>query len=125
MATHKALILCVDDEELPLTLRKLVLQKQGYEVITAKSAAEAMRILESHSVDLVLTDHLMLGGTGTDLAKSIKQASPGTPVILISGVNEFPLDAKHADLFISKVEGPVTMCEKISAVLAAQTDTHE
>jgi CheY-like chemotaxis protein len=122
---HKALILCVDDEELPLTLRKLVLQKQGYEVISARSAAEALQILESRSVDLVLTDHLMPGGTGTELAKSVKHVWPDLPVILISGVNEIPLDARYADLFISKVEGPAAMCQKISAVLANQGHAHE
>ena len=40
------------------------------------------------------------------------------PVVLISGVNEIPADATHTDLFISKVEGPMAMCEKIAAVLA-------
>jgi DNA-binding NtrC family response regulator len=74
-------------------------------------------VLHSGSVDLVLTDQLMPGGTGTELAKSIKQIWPDLPVVLISGVNEIPADATHTDLFISKVEGPKAMCEKIAAVL--------
>jgi DNA-binding NarL/FixJ family response regulator len=77
-----------------------------------------MRLLESCHIDLVLTDQLMPGGTGIELARSVKQARPGTPVVLISGVNEIPPDADVADLFISKVEGPAAMCEKISIVLA-------
>lgn len=118
MAVHERVILCVDDEALPLTLRTLVLQKNGYRVKTALSAADAMQVLHSCSVDLVLTDHLMPGGTGTELARSVKQIWPDLPVVLISGVNEIPADATHIDLFISKVEGPMAMCEKISAVLA-------
>jgi DNA-binding NtrC family response regulator len=118
LSAPSASILVVDDEELPLTLRKLVLEKQGYRVITARSAAGAMQQLESSHVDLVLTDQLMPGGTGVELAKSIKQTRPGLPVVLISGVNEIPPDADVADLFISKVEGPAFMCEKISAILA-------
>jgi CheY-like chemotaxis protein len=113
----KSSILCVDDEELPLMLRKLVLEKQGYDVITARSAAIALQALQSSHVDLVLTDQLMPGGTGTDLARSVKQVRPGLPVILISGVNEIPADAGVADLFISKIEGPALMCAKISAML--------
>jgi CheY-like chemotaxis protein len=116
---HSFSILCVDDEELPLVLRKLVLEKQGYRVVTAYSLAEAMQFLESNQVDLVLTDQLMPGGTGTELTKRVKKAWPGMPVILISGVNEIPPDAKYADLFISKVEGPAVMCQKIAGVLEA------
>jgi CheY-like chemotaxis protein len=110
-------ILCVDDETLPLDLRKLVLEMQGYRVVTANSLGEALEYLESHHVDLVLTDQLMPNGTGTDLAKSIKRTRPDLPVILISGVNEIPPDARYADLFISKVEGPVVMCQKIAEIL--------
>ena len=111
-------ILCVDDEEIPLTLRKLVLQKQGYHVMTANSAAEALQILEHCHVDLVLSDQLMPGGTGAELAKAIKQTRPDMPVVLVSGVNEIPQDAEHADLFISKVEGPAALCQNIASVLA-------
>jgi DNA-binding NtrC family response regulator len=118
LSATNASILVVDDEELPLTLRKLVLEKQGYQVITARSAAGAMQLLESSHVDLVLTDQLMPGGTGVELARNVKKTRPELPVILISGVNEIPPDADAADLFISKVEGPAFMCEKISAILA-------
>ncbi len=120
MDAHNIVILCVDDEELPLTLRKLVLEKQGFRVITANSAAAAMRILDSQDVDLVLTDQLMPGGTGTDLAISVKEVRPSLPVILISGVNEIPPDAKYANLFISKVDGPTAMGRKILSVLSEQ-----
>ena len=118
-SSPKATILCVDDEENPLTLRKLVLQKAGYEVVTAGSADQALEVLSSHKVDLVLSDLLMPGKTGTDLAREIKAATPNLPVILISGVNEIPPEASYADLFLSKVEGPTAMCEKIASVLEA------
>jgi CheY-like chemotaxis protein len=125
LAASDFLILCVDDEVLPLTLRTLVLQKNGYRVKTALSAADAMQVLDSCHVDLVLTDQLMPGGTGTELARSVKLVRPDLPVILISGVNEIPSDMAHTDLFISKVEGPVAMCAKISAVLAKAERTVE
>ena len=73
---HNPSILCVDDEELPLTLRKLVLELEGYQVITARSAPDALRILDDRPVDLVLTDQVMPGGTGTELAQSIKRKWP-------------------------------------------------
>jgi CheY-like chemotaxis protein len=113
----KPVILCVDDEKNALLLRKLVLETAGYHVLTAGSLADAMAVVSSTAVDLVLSDQLMPSGTGTDLARQIKANHPGLPVIIISGVNELPPDATEADLFMSKIEGPVAMCNKISSVL--------
>lgn len=112
------IILCVDDEPNSLILRKLVLERAGFKVLTAGSAIQAMELLSTTPVDLVLSDQLMPGVTGTELARKVKAAHPQLPVILISGVNEMPPDANDADLFMSKMEGPVAMCEKISAVLS-------
>lgn len=117
MPGTKAVILCVDDEEIPRTLRKLILQKQGYEVVTVASAEEAVEMLASHRFDLVLTDQMMPGMTGTELTKHIKSATPRLPVIIISGVNEIPPDASFADRFISKVEGPNALFDGLAAVL--------
>jgi CheY-like chemotaxis protein len=117
LAEVKAVILCVDDEANALLLRKLVLEKAGYRVLTANSPAEALKVFASEPVDLVLSDQLMPGQTGTQLARQIKTLSPEIPVLVISGVNEIPLDADSADLFMSKVEGPEAMCEKISSLL--------
>jgi CheY-like chemotaxis protein len=121
----KVVILCVDDEENPLILRKLVLEKAGYEVVTAGSGRKALEILQSQSVHLVLSDLLMPGMTGTELARQVKQLYPKIPVVLVSGVNEIPPEAAYADLFISKVEGPVRLCENISAVLGRNNISSE
>ena len=114
----KELILCVDDEENQLAVRKLVLESKGYEVLTAASGRQALGLLAQHQVDLVLSDHLMPGLTGAELARQIKAQTPELPVILISAVNEIPADAANADLFMSKLDGPMAMCENIAAMLA-------
>ena len=115
---NKELILCVDDEENQLAVRKLVLESKGYEVLTAASGRQALGLLRQHPVDLVLSDHLMPGLTGAELARQIKAQKPELPVILISAVNEIPADAAYADLFMSKLDGPMAMCENIAAMLA-------
>ena len=117
MGQHKAVILCVDDEENPLVLRKYVLQKAGYEVVTASSGKEALALAASRSVDLVLSDHLMPGMNGTELAQQLKAEHPKLPVILISGVNELPSGSAFANAFLSKIEGPDAMCREVAAVL--------
>ena len=116
-------ILCVDDEETPRTLRKLILQKQGYQVVTAGSGDEALEVLDRAKIDLVLSDQMMPGMTGTELTKSVKAMRPAMPVILISGVNEIPEDASYADRFISKVGGPELLFKTVLDVLTAYGHT--
>jgi CheY-like chemotaxis protein len=118
----KELILCVDDEENQLAVRKLVLESKGYAVLTAASGQQALGLLAQHQVDLVLSDHLMPGLTGAELARQIKAQMPELPVILISAVNEIPADAAYADLFMSKLDGPMAMCENIAAMLDRAKD---
>jgi CheY-like chemotaxis protein len=119
MATSDITILCVDDEDTPRTLRKLILQKQGYKVITAASGAEALEVLDRTSINLVLSDQMMPGMTGTELTKSVKAARPTMPVVLISGVNEIPVDASYADRFVSKIGGPDLLFQTVAEVLEA------
>src|ERR1700730_2024547 len=119
MVRSSITILCVDDEETPRTLRKMILQKQGYQVVTAASGAEALELLNRTKIDLVLSDQMMPGMTGTELTKSVKPMRPAMPVILISGVNEVPEDASYADRFISKVGGPELLFKTVVDVLTA------
>jgi CheY-like chemotaxis protein len=117
MAASNITILCVDDEENPRTLRKLILEKQGYQVVTAASGMEALEILNRTSIDLVLSDQMMPGMTGSQLTKSVKAKLPSMPVILISGVNEIPADADCADRFVSKIGGPQLLFDAVAEVL--------
>ena len=119
MVNRKPVILCVDDEDNPLVLRKLVLEKAGYEVATAHSADEALQVMDRRPIDLVVSDHLMPGVTGVELAQAVKMKHPKMPIILISGVNDIPPDADFADAFLSKIEGPDKLCREVAAVLSA------
>lgn len=123
MNQPKVVILCVDDEENPLVLRKFVLQKAGYEVVTARSGKEALSVTGSRSVDLVLSDHLMPEMNGVELAQHVKARHPRLPVVLISGVNDIPVGANTADAFVSKVEGPDILCQRIAEILQGEKTT--
>jgi CheY-like chemotaxis protein len=116
--TSGTVILCVDDEEIPRTLRQMVLVKQGYTVLSAVSAARALELLDRHHVDIVLTDQMMPGVVGTELAKKLRASRPSLPIIIVSGVNEIPEDAVFADRFVSKVEGPEALFRSITEVLS-------
>jgi DNA-binding NtrC family response regulator len=125
MAGTKGVILCVDDENAPRTLRRLVLMTKGYEVVAAASGREALQMLATRHFDLVLTDHVMPSMTGTDLTRHIKSTMPRMPVIIISGVNEIPGDVSYADLFISKIAGPQALFDSIAQVLEQYRLTSE
>jgi CheY-like chemotaxis protein len=121
----RAVILCVDDEEVPRTLRVMILIKQGYTVLAAVSAVQALELLDQHHVDLVLTDQMMPGVVGTELAKKLRAIRPWLPIIIVSGVNEIPEDAIFADRFVSKVEGPEALFRNIAEVLAHYSQQHK
>lgn len=125
MAGNKGVILCVDDEDAPRTLRRLILLTQGYEVVAVASGRDALQMLATRHFDLVLTDHVMPSMTGTDLTRHIKSTMPRMPVIIISGVNEIPADVSYADLFISKIEGPQALFDGIAQVLERYRLTSE
>ena len=81
--------LLVDDEELVRMSTADMLIELGYAVIEAASGEEAMRLVrEGRRFDLLVTDHLMPGITGTDLAHAVRTLKPGTPVLLVSGYAE-------------------------------------
>jgi CheY-like chemotaxis protein len=113
-----SIILCVDDEVTPLTIRKCVLEKAGFHVITAASAKDALEILKTTNVDLVVPDHLMPEMTGAQLVADVKRMHPTLPFMLLSGVNDLPDGAELADEFLSKLEGPEAMIGRVRLLLA-------
>jgi CheY-like chemotaxis protein len=115
---YNTVILCVDDEEIPRTLRAMVLTRQGFTVLSAVSAAQALELLDQHHVDLVLTDQMMPIMVGTELTKIVRALRPQLPIIIVSGMNEIPDDAIFADRFVSKVEGPEALFRNLTEVLA-------
>jgi CheY-like chemotaxis protein len=117
VAEEKRTVLIVDDEKTALFLRKVVLERAGFTVITAPSGQDAIKMLEEVKVDLVLSDILMPSMLGTELARVVKEKNPTLPVVLISGVNEVPPDAFYADAFVSKLDGPAALSEKIQSLL--------
>ncbi len=61
----------------------------GFDVVEAGSAEEALRLIAAGTVpDLLVTDHLMPGMSGADLAARARTLSPGLPILVISGYAE-------------------------------------
>jgi CheY-like chemotaxis protein len=83
-------LLCVDDDPEMLRVRKLLLESEGYSVLTATSGEQALKLLSGTHIDLVLLDYLMPGMNGDQLAEAIYNQFPRLRKIAVSGVEELP-----------------------------------
>jgi two-component system response regulator HupR/HoxA len=80
-------ILVVDDEPLNLDLLRRTLQRE-FEVVTASGGAEAIALLETTSIAVVLCDQMMPGKNGTELAAEVRARWPAVKFVLVTGVDE-------------------------------------
>jgi CheY-like chemotaxis protein len=119
-------VLLVDDE---LAVRELLfkfLESVGYRVVAADSGAAALRVLEDGAqVDIVVSDILMPGMSGTELARELDQRAPGIPILFMSGYAHD--DGAHAiasrpnSCFLSKPFGLKDLTGKLRSLLGGST----
>jgi two-component system response regulator CpxR len=114
----KRTILCVDDNEQSLSIRKVMLETRGYRVISCTNGQEALERFKKGGVDLVLTDLIMPGVDGSKLIDEIKSLSPTTPAILLSGKARIYDRDSRADVFLPKgMYAPAELLERIRVLL--------
>jgi len=116
-------ILVVEDEAAVLALSRRALEMQGYLVLGAADPADAMRVVERHGgmIHLLLTDVVMPGLSGRELADRLVARRPGLRVLYMSG---YPGDAvvQHGALpvgsaFVQKPFSPDGLARKVRDVL--------
>ena len=78
------MILVVDDEPSVTRALELILNESGFEVLTAHSFAQSIKVLCHANVDLVITELRLSDATGIDLITHIKRETPDTEVILLT-----------------------------------------
>jgi DNA-binding response OmpR family regulator len=95
-----------------------MLETRGYRVVTCISGEEALECFKRGGVDLVLTDLIMPGLDGSKLIDAVKNISPQTPAILLSGkVRIYDRDTR-ADVFLPKgMYAPAELLERIRLLL--------
>jgi DNA-binding response OmpR family regulator len=113
-------ILCVEDDPMSLTVRKMVFESAGYKVLSASEAEHALHLVETETVDLVITDYRLPGVNGTELAAKIKEIFPHLPVWIISGLPSLPEGLGAADDFIHKMIAPQELIKRVDALLGDQ-----
>lgn len=121
-----ALILLVDDEEMVREMAAMALQTHGYEVVMAGSGEEALKRWPELSgrVALLLTDLLMPGMSGRDLARGVLEQSPGLPVIYSSGFHDAgmvrEMQLKEGANFVAKPYALEALIGTVRRALAAR-----
>ncbi|HJW99006.1 MAG TPA: response regulator [Terriglobales bacterium] len=78
-------ILFVDDHEVLARLSCEILEMQGYKAVSAYSAKEALQKFDEQDFDILVTDFRMDGMNGVELAHRVREKSPNTPVIIVTG----------------------------------------
>jgi signal transduction histidine kinase len=112
-------ILFVDDEDLLLTMGRMVLSSYGYTVLTANSGQKALELF-THSkkkIDLVITDLVMPNMSGRELSEHILSASPETRIIWSSGYVR-SANAQEQERYLQKPFSAPDLLRKVKQVLA-------
>jgi DNA-binding NtrC family response regulator len=108
----KPRILILDDEAAVRTSFSFYLTRKGFAVTEAGTLAEARQAMMSQSVDGLLLDVSLPDGSGLDWIREVREARPGTAIVVMSGIGDVPMAVQAmregADHFVTK---PVNMAD--------------
>jgi two-component system cell cycle sensor histidine kinase/response regulator CckA len=113
-------VLLVDDDDQVRGLARTVLRRNGYEVLEAQNAGEAILVSDKFGgeIHLLLTDVVMPRVDGRELAARLSKARPAMRILLCSGYGDGPIDeggAAHG--FLEKPFTPETLLVKVRQML--------
>ncbi len=118
-------ILVVDDEFPNVQALRFILEDQGYEVLTAWNGEDALALLETHPVDLVITDLRMPIMDGLELCRVLHQraSQPVPQVILMSSAVQPPQeDGCHFQYYLNKPFNLATLSAAVEACIGEAGD---
>jgi two-component system, OmpR family, response regulator CpxR len=115
----KKVILCVDDNEQDLSVLSFMLVTNGYRVLSATTAQEAIGIFAGSQVDLVLADSTMPETNGTQLVKRLKQINNHVPMVLLGNPQAMDSEISAADALLAKKNcSPLELLERVKTMSA-------
>jgi signal transduction histidine kinase len=123
MARGSEAILLVEDEAIVRELTVQILESDGYQVLEAMNGTEALRIAGEHGapIDLLLTDMMMPGMNGKELANKLRLHHPDMRILFMSGYDDQQIDLKDVaggDIaFLPKPFSTEILRQKVRALL--------
>jgi len=107
MSRMKATILCIEDHWKGLIARKMLLEKNGYQVLEASSVDEGLKLFLSRNVDAVVLDYQLPGINGDVVAEKMKRINSKIPIMLLSAYGPLPKKKlRSVDSFLTKSQPP-------------------
>lgn len=111
-------ILCIDDEALGLQIRRAVLERAGYQVLTAIDGPGGLALFRKEVVDGVVLDYYMPEMDGGAVAQTMRRERPDVPIMLLSAYINLPPElVQLVDMTLLKGEGPLELLEKLGLML--------
>lgn len=111
------MVLCVDDEVVGLQVRKLILERSGYRVITAHDGPSGLVLFDDHPVEAVVLDYSMPGMDGGQVAARMRAAKPEVPIVLLSAYMALPQEVTDlVNIYMTKGEGAPALVEKLNTL---------
>lgn len=121
MTSDMPLLLCIDDETVGLKIRKAVLERAGYQVLTAENGFQGLEMFASQPVQLVVLDYAMPGMHGGEVAARMRNTKPNVPILLLSAyVDLAPEVTSLVDLYLTKGSGAPALIHSVGTLLASQ-----
>ena len=119
MPEPRRLVLCVDDEAVGLLVRKMILERAGYKVLTAQDGATGLEVFAEEPIEAVVLDYAMPGMDGGQVAACMRARKPQVPILLLSAYLALPSDVtRHVDVYMTKGEGAPMFLEKLNGLFS-------
>ena len=111
------LVLCVDDEHVGLQVRRLLLERSGYKVLTARDGDAGLNLFRKEPVEAVVLDYAMPGMHGGEIAARMRAEKPEVPILLLSAYVGLPAEVTNVvDIYMTKGEGAPALLDKLQSL---------
>ena len=125
MKTGLARIMIVDDEPRMCDVLRRILERSGYETITASDGETAIKLIKKNRPDVMLLDLMMPGMNGREVCRRAREISPVTRIIYFTGKSQIDAAEKRelrreVDAFLTKPASTTQILSRINSALAIQ-----
>ena len=119
-------VLCAEPHEDTCQLIRLLLERQGHEVVSAQSIAECVGLAETAGFDLYMLDDDYIDGTAIQLCKRLREMAPGTPILFFSAQafrrdRELALEA-GATAYLTKPDDLFDIVATVNSILSGRSN---
>ncbi len=118
-------VLCAEPHEDTCRLITLLLERQGHEVVSARTIAECVGLADARAFDLYMVDDDYIDGTALQLCKRLREMTPGTPILFFSAQafrrdRELALEA-GATAYLTKPDDLFEIVSTVNSILSGSS----